>query len=89
MSKKRLPSKKMRGRTLIVASSWIGSASSSSFIVTTTAGESPPAGSTLDTLPTSTPAIRTAWFCWIGGAFSNVALSSKGCVNGMSFAKAR
>ena len=62
MSKKLLPSKKMRGRTLTVASSWSGRASSLSFIVTTTAGESPPTGSILDTLPTSTPAIRTAWF---------------------------
>ena len=75
MSKKRLPSKNSRSRTLIWASLWIGSASSSSFIVTTTAGESPPIGSTAETLPTSTPAIRTAWPLWIGGAFSKTALS--------------
>ena len=61
MSKKRLPSKKMRGRTLIRASRWIGSAVSLSFMVTVMAGESPPTGSTPETLPTSTPAIRTAW----------------------------
>ena len=73
---KRLPSRKMRGRTLTSAFSWMGSASSSSFIVTLTAEESPPSASTSETLPTSTPAIRTAWSFWIGGAFSNTALSS-------------
>ena len=84
MSKNRFPSKNSRGRTLIWASLWIGSASSSSFIVTTTAGESPPTGSTAETLPTSTPAIRTACPLWIGGAFSKTALSWYGFVNGMS-----
>ncbi len=88
-SMNRLPSKKIRGRTFTSASSWIGSASSSSFIVTRTAPESAPADSTFDTLPISTPAIRTAWPCWIGGAFSKAALSSYGRVNGMSFEKAR
>ena len=47
----------MRGRTLIVASSWIGSASSSSASVTIEVSPSP--RSTFSTLPTSTPAIRT------------------------------
>ena len=50
MSMNRLPSKKMRGRTLISAFSWIGRASSSSFMVTSTAGESPPIDSTPDDL---------------------------------------
>jgi hypothetical protein len=45
-------------------------------MVTTTAGESPPTGLTPETLPTFTPAIRTAWFFWIGGAFSKVELRS-------------
>ena len=84
MSKNRLPSKNSRSRTLICASLWIGSASSLSFIVTTTAGESPPTGSTAETWPTSTPAIRTACPVEIGGAFSNAALSWNGRVNGMS-----
>ena len=44
---------------------------------------------TPETLPTFTPAIRTAWFFWIGGAFSKVAFSSYGFVNGMSFVNAR
>ena len=60
MSMKRLPSRKMRSRTFTSASSWIGSASSSSFIVTFTPCAPSPAGSTFETLPTSTPAIRTA-----------------------------
>ena len=53
------------------------------------AGESPPTGSIFETLPTSTPAIRTAWPFWIGGAFSKRAFSSYGFVNGMSFVNAR
>ena len=81
------PRRRCRGRTLIWASLWIGRASSSSFIVTTTAGESPPTGSTFETLPTSTPAIRTACPLWIGGAFSKTALSWNGFVNGMSLVK--
>ena len=60
MSMKRLPSRKMRSRTFTSASLWIGRASSFSFIVTFTPCESSPAGSTFETLPTSTPAIRTA-----------------------------
>ena len=89
MSKNRLPSKKMRGRTLMRASRWIGSASSFSFIVTVTAGDSPPTGSTFETWPTSTPAIRTACFFWIGGALVKRAFSSKVRVKGMSFVNAR
>ena len=68
----------MRGRSFSVASLWIGSASSLSFIVTLDAGESPPSGSTFETLPTSTPAIRTAVPFCSGGAFSNTALTSNG-----------
>ena len=55
-SKNRLPSKKIRGRTLMRALRWMGSALSCIFIVTVIAGESPPTGSTFETLPTSTPA---------------------------------
>ena len=69
--------------------SWIGSASLVSFIVTVIAGESPPTDLTPATLPTSTPAIRTACPFWIGGAFVKVAFSSYGRVNGMSFVNAR
>ena len=89
MSMKRLPSRKIRCRAFTSASSWIGSASSSSFMVTFTPGELSPSGSTLDTFPTSTPAIRTAVPFWIGGAFSNTAESSNGRVNGMSLVKPR
>jgi hypothetical protein len=58
-STKKLPSRKMRGRILAVASAWIGRPLSSIRIVTI--APSPPrfARSTLLTLPTSTPAIRT------------------------------
>ena len=56
-SMKKLPPRKMRGRTFSSASSLIGSASSDSSIVTR---PPPPASaSTPVTLPTSIPAIRT------------------------------
>ena len=71
------------------ASLWIGSASSLSFIVTLTPGESPPTGSIFETLPTSTPAIRTAWpFVDRRRVRRSTALSSYGFVNGMSFVNA-
>ena len=88
-SRKRLPSRKIRSRAITCASSWSGSASSSSFIVTLTPAESPPMDSTFDTLPTSTPAIRTAVPSATGGAFSNTAFSSYGRVNGMSLVNPR
>ena len=88
-SMKLLPSKKIRGRTLSVASSCSGRPSSFILIVTLVAGESPPTGSTFETLPTSTPAIRTAVPCCSGGTFSNTALTSNGRVNGTSLLNAR
>ena len=89
MSMKRLPSRKIRSRALIVASLWSGSASSSSFIVTLTPEEPPPRASTSETLPMSTPAIRTVVPFWIGGAFSNTAETWYGFVKGMSFVNPR
>ena len=86
---KLLPSKKIRGRTFSSASLCSGSASSFSLIVTLVAGESPPSGSILETVPTSTPAIRTAVPFCSGGVFSNTALTSNGLVNGTSLLKAR
>ena len=73
-STKKLPSRKMRGRIFAVASSWIGSACFCSESVTTDVSESLPA-STLATLPTLTPAIRTGEPTRIELADSNVALT--------------
>jgi hypothetical protein len=78
----------MRGRILAVASSCSGSAWSCSCRVTTEVSESP-LGSTLPTLPTLTPAIRTGEPVRIELADSNVALTSKGVVKGMSFVNPR
>src|SRR5690242_13195711 len=58
-STKKLPSRKMRGRILARASVWIGRPDSPIVIVTSTASLPFDVGSTLVTLPTSTPAIRT------------------------------
>ena len=69
--------------------SWIGRPPSFTFIVTTVASESSPAGSIFDTLPTSTPAIRTGELRPMFWAFANMALSSNGLVNGTSFEKAK
>jgi hypothetical protein len=57
--------------------------------VTFTPADSPPIASTFETLPTSTPAIRTAVPFWRGGAFWNTAVSWNGLVNGMSLVKPR
>ena len=80
----------MRGRIFSSASSWIGSASSFSSIVTTVSSESSEYSSTFVTWPTSTPAIRTGervdMFC----ASLKTALSSYGgFTNGMSFENPR
>ena len=56
-STKKLPSRKIRGRILAVASLWTGRPLSSIRMVRI--APSRPARSTLVTLPTSTPAIRT------------------------------
>jgi hypothetical protein len=56
-STKKLPSRKMRGRILIVASLWIGSPTF--LIVIVTIAVLPGPRSTFLTRPTSTPAIRT------------------------------
>ncbi len=85
-STKKLPSRKMRGRTLAVASSCSGSAESLSSIVISAALE-PSTPVTDLTLPTSTPAIRTGELGRIEFADSNWALIWKPCVNGMSLVK--
>ena len=85
-STKKLPSRKMRGRTLAVASSCSGSAESLSSIVSSAALE-PSTPVTDLTLPTSTPAIRTGELGRIEFADSNWALTWKPCVNGMSLVK--
>ncbi len=72
-SRKKFPSRNSRGRSLIVASSWIGSASSSTLKV---ASAMLPSASTELTLPTLTPAIRTREFGFSVVAFSKVAWSS-------------
>jgi len=62
MSTKKLPSRNTRGRTFMVASSWMGSAEFFISMVTIAAPSPlPPSstGSTFLTLPTSTPAMRT------------------------------
>ena len=69
MSTKKLPSRKMRGRTLSVASLWIGRPASLTSIVTT-ALLVPSWPSTLTTLPMFTPAMRTGDLsrgCWRTG----------------------
>jgi hypothetical protein len=78
----------MRGRIFAVASSWIGSADFLSSSVTT-ASSVPSLASTFLTLPTATPAIRTGEFSRSELADSNVALTRKPCVKGMSFVKPR
>jgi hypothetical protein len=57
-STKKLPSRKIRGRILAVASVWIGRPSSS-ICMTITAPSEPSCGLISLTLPTSTPAMRT------------------------------
>ena len=76
MSTKKLPSRKIRGRIFSVASSCSGSASSLISIVTLDAVEPSPAASTLVTLPTSTPAIRTGELIAMALVFSNTAVIS-------------
>src|SRR3954453_10128162 len=58
-STKKLPSRKMRGRIVSVASLWMGWAILVISIVMTAAWRPPGAGSTFLTPPTWTPAIRT------------------------------
>ncbi len=88
-STKKLPSRKMRGRILARASSWIGRPALPTVIVTITASLPLPARSTFLTLPTSTPAIRT------GEPFlrlledSNAALISYCGLNGIDLVKPR
>ena len=55
----------------------------------TEAVESSAAGSTFDTLPTSTPAIRTGEFTPMALVSLNTALISVPRVNGMSLANAK
>ena len=70
-----------------MASEWIGWPASSTLKVTWTAS---PSRSTLVTLPTLTPAIRTGEVSRSVVAFSNWALSWKpSLVNGIRFANAR
>ena len=83
-STKKLPSRKIRGRILAVASACSGSPSSSIYS-TTTAASVPSSGSTDATLPTCTPAIRTGDPGRIEFADSNVARTWNGVVNGKSF----
>ena len=73
-STKKLPSRKMRGRILAVASSWIGSPLSLISIVTS-AWSVPSLGLTDLTLPTLTPAIRTGELTRSELADSNTALT--------------
>ena len=86
-STKKLPSRKIRGRIRAVASLWIGRPLSAISIVTTAAVPSP--ASTLLTLPTSTPAIRTGEPGRSELTDSNTAFSWKPRVNGTSLAKPR
>ena len=86
-SRKKLPSRKSRGRISISASVWIGWPSSDTVNVTFAAS---PAGSTEVTSPTLTPAIRTGAVSRSVAAFSNVALTSyPGLLHGSSLTYAR
>ena len=80
-STKKFPSRKRFGRILSSASSWIGSAESSTSIVTRAA---PLSGivSTSVTLPTFTPAMRTCERGFRLFADSKTAVSSYGSANG-------
>src|SRR3954447_24124387 len=82
-STKKLPSRKMRVRTLTVASLWIGRPFFLISIVTRAAPQPPVTGSTFLTLPTSTPAIRTGEFVFRLLTLSNTACSSYGDANGL------
>ena len=75
-STKKLPSRKIRGRIFSRASRWIGRPFLSIFIVTSVSVESSPSGSTFETLPTSTPAIRTGEFSCSADEFWNTAFIS-------------
>ena len=74
-STKKLPSRKIRGRTFSVASVWIGRPLRCIAIVTTTVLPFP--RSTFVTLPTFTPAIRTGEFPCSSFAFASTAFTSK------------
>ncbi len=87
-STKKLPSRKMRGRILAVASVWIGRPRLRISIFTTAASE-PGSASTDLTLPMATPAMRTGEPGRMEFADSNCALSWNGVVKGMSFVKPR
>ncbi len=87
-STKKLPSRKMRGRILAVASSWIGSPASLTSM--TTSVWSVPSRGLIDLiLPTLTPAIRTGELTRSPLDDSKTALTRKPLVNGMSFVKPR
>ncbi len=85
-SRKKLPSRKIRGRISTWASSWIGCPESSTVKVTS---ETSPTLRVLTTLPTLTPAIRTGESLRMLAAFSNTALSSYSEVNGSDLVIAR
>src|SRR3954447_1108064 len=84
MSTKKLPSRKMRERTLSWASRWIGRPLSLISMVTSAPALPSLNGSTLVTLPTSTPAIRTGDLGLRLLAVAKAALSSYGWANGLS-----
>jgi hypothetical protein len=86
-STKKLPSRKMRGRILAVASACSGRPFLLIAMVTTAVSE-PSCGLTPWTLPTCTPATRTGEPLRML-PFSNTALISNGLVKGMSFVKPR
>ena len=84
-STKKLPSRKIRGRIFMVASSWMGRPVSLISIFTTAAPLSPLTASTSVTLPTSTPAIRTGELGLRLLTVSKAAVSSYGLANGLAF----
>ena len=75
-STKKLPSRKIRGRTFTVASAWIGRPSSEISIVTSAPRCSPGRRSTDVTSPTVMPAMRTGDFGLTSPAFLNASFSS-------------
>jgi hypothetical protein len=72
-SRKKLPSRKSRGRISTVASSWIGRPSS---LTVNVASAWSPSSSTEVTSPTLTPAIRTGELGVSVAAFSKTALTT-------------
>src|SRR5688500_7617192 len=77
----------MRGRTFARASLWIGRPGFVISIVTIAPLPSSPSGSTFETLPTLTPAIRTGERFLRSLTLRNAALTSYGLLNGLSLRK--